>query len=136
MNLWQNKRSIELHREREKTKDRRWLRDQREALYLDLSSRLEKIQIPIDEESLNIAPDSVRKSIDDITGFPDNNLERLYFYLPDETYKELFILRGELYKVCSGVNLFEFDQNHDGITDMIKCLIHAKHIPSQLKKTL
>ena len=97
-NWWQNKKTVELEREKELTEHKKWLRDRKENIYSSLSGVLQKINIPVGPDGM-VSKDEIRKNIDEIADWIEKNKGMLALYIPDEIYGEIVKFQGELYQL-------------------------------------
>ena len=134
-NWWQNKKTVELEREKEKIENKRWLRERKEDLYVTLSGVLQKINIPVGPDGL--APkDDIRKHIDDIADWIETNKGLLALFVPGEIHGEIIKFRGELYQLWSNDELRHIDFYKVDESFIIHCVEHAKMIQSLMQKDL
>lgn len=134
-NWWQNKKTVELEREKELTEHKKWLRERKEKIYTSLSGVLQKINIPVDPDGM-VSKDEIRQKIDEIQDWINKNKGSLGLFVPDSIYGEIVKFQGELYQLWSNDELRCIDFGKVDESYSMQCVIHARKIQNLLQKDL
>ena len=134
----QQKKELELQKQRFKHEDEVWLREKRLTIYTELIGILEDFEICLNaltyqDGILETDNESVINLMQGLRNYIDNHKAVVFMYIEDERQKEIMMLRSELYRFLNDKNAQNVEVQRINEAEITKLWIKAKEVSVHLK---
>ena len=123
--------------------DKIWLKEKKLELYTNLIKELQKINIPIIAEEievnlheLTIDVEEFDERFNSLVNYLEENSGAIYLFVGDDLRKEIFKLQSEIYGIIDNTELQVLNLSEYKSSTIYKAIMHAKKISRTLKKDI
>lgn len=137
----QNEKDKELQKLRFTYEDKKWLRENRLKLYIELIDVLESYQVPcIVEEGNNnfgyVDKAVIEGLIKETNQYIEANRGKLFLFLPSKIFSQIVRMRGKMCKIAFSNEIQKIYYSDLKNSEMFETIIDAKKISLNIKRIL
>lgn len=137
----QYKKDKELQKSRFMEEDKKWIRENRLELYIELVDILESYQVPFIFEEENIEfgyvdTIEIKNYINSTNEYIEENKGKLFLFLPSEIFSQIVRMRGKMCNVAFSNEPQKIYYNDLKNSEMFEAIIEAKKISHNIKRLL
>lgn len=137
----QYKKDKELQKSRFMEEDKKWIRENRLELYIELVDILESYQVPFIFEEENIEfgyvdTIEIKNYINSTNEYIEENKGKLFLFLPSEIFSQIVRMKGKMCDVAFSNKSQKIYYSDLKNSEMFEIIIEAKRISNNLQKLL
>ncbi len=137
----ENQKNRENQEKRFKEEDKKWLRENRLNLFIELVDVLEGYQIPIIFEEDNyefgyIDIEEVNRYINSTNEYISNNKGKLFLFLPPEVFSQIVRLKEKACKIIFSTKPQKIYYRDFKNSDMYEIIVEAKKISQNIRNVI
>lgn len=135
------KKDRELQELQFKEENKKWLKENRLNLFMELVDVLESYQVPLVIEENNpefgyVDNEEIENYINLINDYLDKNKGKLFLFLPSKINSQIVRLRGKMYNIAFSNEPKTIHYNDFKNSEMFEVIIEAKKISLNIKRLL